>query len=271
MSAVTKVGGINTAEVKSHPQGTPCWAELSTTDEKGALAFYGGLFGWKDDPQPMGPGQFYHMQQVRGLVASAIAQQVPEEKAHKVPTHWRTYLAVTNADDAAKKMAAAGGKVVLSPFDVFDAGRMAMVMDPQGAMFGLWQAKAHIGYRVVDEPGAIAWNELLTTDPVKAGAFYRSVLGVAVEKAPMPGMEYTLMKVAGKDAAGIMKIGPEMGAIPPNWMVYFHTVDVEATVKRAQSLGGKLMMPAMDVPGVGRFAGLMDPQDGAFAVFKPAL
>lgn len=210
------------------------------------------------------------MMQIRGLDVCGLAQQQPQEAAQHVPTHWRTYFAVTNVDDAAKRVTQAGGKVILPPFDVFDTGRMAMGVDPQGAMFGLWQAKQHIGYRVVSEPGALTWNELLTTDPVRAGAFYHSVLGVTAEKAPMPGMDYTMLKVDGKDAAGIMKIMPQMGPIPPNWMVYFYTNDVEGTVKKAQSLNGKLMLPAQDVPGVGRFAGLLDPQGGAFAVFKPS-
>jgi len=261
------------AEVKSHPQGMPSWVELSTTDEKGALAFYSGLFGWKDDPQPMGPGSFYHMQQIRKLEVCAIAQQSPEEKAQHVPTHWRTYFAVTSADDAAKRVTQAGGKVLMPPMDVFEAGRMVMAMDPQGAMFGLWQAKQHVGYRIMGETGALTWNELLTTDPAKAGAFYSTVLGITAAKAPMAGMDYTLLKVAGtgRDAGGIMKIMPQMGPMPPNWMVYFQTADADATVKKAQSLGGKLMLPAQDIPGVGRIAGLLDPQGGAFAVIKPAM
>lgn len=135
------------AEVKSHQQGMPCWAELSTTDEKGALKFYSALFGWKDKPEPMGPGQYYHMQQIRGLNVSALSQQQPEEKAHGVPSHWRMYFAVKSADETAKKAKQAGGNLLMEPFDVFDAGRMAMVQDPQGAMFGIWQARAHTGFR----------------------------------------------------------------------------------------------------------------------------
>jgi predicted enzyme related to lactoylglutathione lyase len=209
------------------------------------------------------------MQQIRKLQVCAIAQQSPEEKTQHVPTHWRTYFAVTSADDAAKRVTRAGGKLLMEPFDVFQAGRMAMATDPTGAMFGLWQAKQHVGFQVTGEPGAVAWNELLTTDPAKAAAFYGNVLGVKAEKAAMPGMDYTMLKAGGKDVAGMMKIMPQMGPIPSNWMVYFQTADVEASVKKAQSLGGKLMLPAQEV-GAGRFAGLLDPQGGAFAVFKPA-
>ncbi|MBI4338277.1 MAG: VOC family protein [Chloroflexi bacterium] len=255
------------AEVTKHLQGMPCWVELATTDEKAALRFYSALFGWKDNPQPMGPGSFCHMQQVRGLEAAAIYQQGEEEKKQRVPPHWTTYLAVTSADETAKKAKQAGGKVLVEPFDVFNTGRMAMVQDPQGAVFGLWQAKQHIGYRIVSEPGALTWNELLTTDPGKATAFYTSVLGVSAARMPGP-MDYTILKAAGKDAAGVMQITPEMGPIPPNWFVYFMVADVDASAKQVQSLSGRVLVAPRDIPGVGRFATVQDGQGAVFGIFK---
>jgi len=126
---------------------------------------------------------------------------------------------VKNADETAKKAKQAGGKVMMEPMDVFDSGRMAMVQDPRGAVFDVWQPKKHVGYRIVNEPGARTWNEVMTTDPKGAPASYSKTLGVSASE--VPGMDYTMMRVGGQDAAGVMKITPEMGPVPPHWMVYF--------------------------------------------------
>lgn len=254
-------------EIKGYSQGMPCWVELATTDEKGALKFYGALFGWKDNPQPMGPGVFYHMQRVCGLDAAAIYQLGEPELKQRMPSHWRTYIAVRDVDAAAKKVQQAGGKVLMEPMDVFTAGRMAMVQDPQGAMFALWQAKEHIGCRVMNEPGAVSWVELLTTDAKKAAGFYTGVMGIESQVMSMPA-EYTLLKVGGREVAGIMGITREMGPIPPNWSVYFGAADVDASVKKAESLGAKTLKKPMDIPSVGRWATLMDPQGAVFSLFK---
>lgn len=118
----------------------------------------------------------------------------------------------------------------------------------------------------MSEPGAVTWNEVMTTDPKGASAFYSKTLGVSASE--VPGMDYTMMRVGGQDAAGVMKITPEMGPVPPHWMVYFAVADVDASVKKAQSLGGKQLMPPRDIPGQGRFAVLQDPQGAVFAIFK---
>ena len=258
-------------EVKTHPQGEPCWAELATSDEKGALKFYSALFGWEDDAQPMGPGMTYHIQKLGKLTAAAIMQMGPQEKG--MPPHWRVYFSVNNADDTAKKVNAAGGKVIHEPFDApMDFGRMVMAHDPSGAFVSFWQAKKPIGYTIANEPGAVAWSELLTRDTKKAVAFYKAVLGVEAAAMPMPGGgDYTMLKVAGKDVAGIMAMPKEVPAqVPSHWMPYFEVVNADATVKKAQSLGGKPMMPAQDIAGVGRFATLSDPQGAAFSILQPA-
>ncbi len=258
-------------EVKKHPQGEPCWAELATSDEKVALKFYMGLFGWTDDAQLMGPGQFYHMMEVKGRVAAGLSEMGPDEMK-QMPPHWNVFFSVTSADETAKKVKAAGGKVVVEPMDVMDVGRMLVAQDPSGAYVSFWQAKKHIGYTVVNEPGAVTWNELLTRDTKKATAFYKAVLGVEAAAMPMPGGgDYTMLKVIGKDVAGIMAMPKEVPAqVPSHWMPYFEVVNADATVKKAQSLGGKPMMPAQDIAGVGRFATLSDPQGAAFSILQPA-
>ena len=254
-------------EVTSHSHGAPSWADLATTDPAAALAFYTALFGWEDDPQPMGPDAFYHMQKINGLEAAAIFQQMDQEREQGIPPHWNTYITVDDVDSIALQAVELGGAVIFGPFDVFEAGRMAFIQDPQGAVFAAWQPKQHIGARVKFEPGALTWNELLTTDSQAGADFYCRLLGLELENA-MEGMDYTLLKANGTEVAGVMQITPEMGSFPPHWGVYFDVVDVDRTVAQAQALGGSVLVPGTDIPGIGRFAALMDPQGAAFNVFK---
>ena len=161
----------------SYTQGTPNWVDLQASDQDAAKAFYSGLFGWTYDDQPMPEGQVYSMAMLGEHAVAAIAPQPPEMVAAGAPPMWNTYLAVDSADDAAAKAEAAGGTIAMAPFDVMDAGRMAFVLDPSGAPVALWQAGRHIGASLVNEPGAVTWNELITTDPA-AAAFYENVLGL---------------------------------------------------------------------------------------------
>lgn len=251
-------------EVTSYKQGTPNWVDLATTDENAALAFYSALFGWTDESMPMGPDSFYHMESIKGKYVSALYKMGPEQAG--MPTRWNTYIAVDNVDEAEKRSTEAGGTTVMPPMDVFDSGRMFMAQDPTGAFIAFWQAKQHIGAYLVNEPGAVIWNELMTSDAQKAAAYYVAVL--QVETATMEEMGgYTLIKVDGKEVAGIMTAPPEMGQVPPNWGVYFNTENVDESAKKAESLGGKILRPGSDIPGIGRFAVVQDPQGGVFQLF----
>ncbi len=256
-------------EVTSHAPGTPSWFELSTNDENGALEFYSAIFGWVDDPQPIGENWLYHMQKLNGLEAAAIYQQQAEERNLGVPSHWNTYFTVTNADDAVAKVQQAGGTVLFGPMDVFTAGRMAMLQDRQGAAFAVWQPQDHIGCRVKGEPGAIMWNELVTTDQKDATDFYTRLLGLGSGSMEGP-MEYTLLKASGDDVAGVMQITEDMGPVPPNWMVYFGVANVDDTTSQAESLGAIVLVPGTDIPGIGRFATIQDPQGAVFGIFTGA-
>jgi predicted enzyme related to lactoylglutathione lyase len=254
-------------EVTAHNPGTPSWAELSTTDEAGALAFYGGLFGWEDDPQPIGENWYYHMQELNGLEAAAIYQQGEEERNMGVPPHWNTYITTPDVDAVVEKAGQTGGNVLFGPMDVFEAGRMAMIQDPQGAAFAVWQPKEHIGIRIKHDPGAMTWNELMTTDADAAIAFYSGLLGV--ERGETIGdMNYNLVRAQGEDVIGVMQIVPEMGPMPPFWNIYFAVADVDESLAKAQSLGGNVVVPAMDIPDIGRFGGITDPQGAFFSIFK---
>jgi uncharacterized protein len=258
------------ADVDSLPAGSFCWPELSTTDQKGGVAFYRALFGWDLNDQPMGPGETYSMFEMRGRPVGAAASQRPEERQHGVPPHWNTYISVTNADGAAKRAVELGGRVLASAFDVSDAGRMAVLADPTGAVFQVWEPKRHIGTRIQREPGALCWTEIVTNDTAAAERFYTQLFGWSAKKGGAGPDEYTEFSVDGTPSGGMMAIRPEWGPnIPPNWTPYFQVVDCDATTSKAKGLGAQVGVPPMDIPNVGRFSMLADPQGARFAIFQP--
>jgi predicted enzyme related to lactoylglutathione lyase len=243
---------------------------LVTTDQKAGVAFYKALFGWDVNEIPMGPGDVYSMFQMRGKAVAAAATQRPEEKQMGVPAHWNAYVTVANVDETAKKAAALGGKVFAPPFDVMDAGRMAVLQDPTGAVFQIWQANRSIGAQILNEPGALCWTELSTRDTKAAEAFYTKLFGwVPKHSAPGATMEYTEFSVNGQSGIGMMPMVAEIPAhVPPYWMPYFQVDDADASAAKAKALGGNIVVPPQDIPTAGRFAIVSDPQGAMFAVFK---
>ena len=253
-------------ERTSYTQGTPNWVDLQTTNQDAAKAFYAGLFGWTYDDQPMPQGPVYSMAMFAGHPVAAIAPQSPELAAAGAPPMWNTYLAVDSVDDAAARVEAAGGKVAMAPFDVMDAGRMAFVLDPAGAAVALWQANQHIGAMLVNEPGTVVWNELITTDPGVV-AFYADVLGLTTSTMDMGAGQYTLFEVHGEMVGGTT--APQMPGVPNHWHVYFAVADADATVAKAAELGGAVVVEPFDTP-VGRMAVVSDPQGAVFSIMRSA-
>jgi predicted enzyme related to lactoylglutathione lyase len=194
----------------------------------------------------------------------------PEERQAGAPPHWNSYVTVPDADESVKKAEALGAKVFAPPFDVMDAGRMAVLQDPTGAVFQVWQPKNHIGAKIVEEPGALCWTELNTRDPKAAESFYTGLFGwTAKHSEPQPGMEYTEFSVQGKPSIGMMPMNEHMPEhVPSYWMPYFQVDDADASVAKVKELGGKVMVPPTDIPNTGRFAIVNDPQGAMFAVFK---
>ena len=161
-------------------------------------------------------------------------------------------------------MSELGGAVHAGPFDVMDAGRMALVADPQGAVVALWRPGRHIGATVVNEPGAMSLNQLNTSDPEAATRFYGDLLGWDVVKQETGGPDYWGIYNDGALNGGMMELA---GAhAPPHWQVYFGAEDAAAAVARVGELGGGTFLAPTDVPG-GRLAVVHDPQGAAFAFF----
>lgn len=254
------------AEMKEYTPGTFCWVDLGTTDAAAAKKFYAGLFGWELVDMPAGPDMVYTMAYVNGKDVAALYQMGPNEQG--MPPHWNSYISVANVDEVAAKAKALGGTVLGEPFDVMTAGRMAMIQDPTGAVVAAWQPGEHAGAKLVNEPGAFSWNELATTDTQKAGDFYTGLFGWTTQVQDMGNFLYTTFMNGDRMNGGMMQITKEWGDVPPHWMVYFAVADCDASANTATSLGGKLLVQPTDIPQVGRFAMIQDPQGAVFAIIK---
>ncbi len=254
-------------EITSFPSGTPSWADLMCHNGQAAKDFYTGLFGWTCDDHPIGEDMVYTMYSHQGQATCASAEPGPGQE--NLPAHWSVYVTVDDLEAATERARAAGGTVIAEPFQVFDVGRMSCIQDPQGAMLRLWYPLEHAGAGVMHEPGALAWFELATTDPESAGAFYDQVLGTHTIPDPdQPEFPYWLVQVAGNHAAGIIQIGEDWGPVPPNWGVYFGVSDVDATVAKAQELGGSVVVEPRDIADFARFSVLKDSEGAVFSVIN---
>jgi len=255
-------------ERTAHAPGTPSWVDIQTSDPTAAKSFYRALFGWEYDDRPVGHDAdghdaFYSMATKNGKHVAAIAP-LPMPG---VPPHWNTYVTVADVDATAAQVGTAGGSVMMPPFDVMDAGRMSVIADPTGATLCLWQPTNHIGASLVNEPGALSWNELMTSDIPAATAFYAKIFGWEASPLDMPGMEYTELKLRDRSIAGAMK--PPTEGMPAMWGVYFAVDDTDKAVEIATSNGGTVLQPPVDIPP-GRMAVLADPAGAMFNVITLA-
>ncbi|MFC9328219.1 VOC family protein [Kitasatospora sp. NPDC057015] len=240
--------------------GAPSWAEIATSDPAAAKAFYGELFGWRAETDPRPEAGGYTVMHLGEAPAAGLSPLYgPEQR-----TAWSVSFAVRDADATAAEVVAAGGRVLMEPMEVLDIGRFAVVADPSGAVFALWQARTFAGAGVFNDPGALGWAELLTRDPERAVAFYPEVFGWSVNE----GESYTQWGLAGEDFGGLLAMGDQFPPdLPPHWLPYFAVADVDVTASRAAGLGGEVLMPATTVPAGPRIAVLRDPQGAAFGVY----
>ena len=253
-----------------YAHGEFSWVDLATTDPSAAKNFYGSLFGWQAEDMPAGPGMTYTMCRLKDQYVSALYALDKERQSHGEPPHWLPYINVRNADDIAKKASQGGGTVLNGPFDVLDVGRMAPVKDPTGAHFAIWQAKRHTGAGLINEPGAMCWNELMTPDVDAAGRFYETTFDWSAEPVDMgPAGTYTIFKAGTTQVGGMMARPPEMKNVQPHWLTYFAVTDCDGAAKKVRELRGQVLRPADNIPNIGRFAVCRDPQGAAFAVFQP--
>lgn len=240
--------------------GTPSWVELSTTDPSGSLAFYNGLFGWTaTDPSAEHGGYqtlFDDGQSVGGLNPNG-----------EFPA-WATYVATDDAGATTEAVSANGGTVLVAPLDVGELGRMAIYVDPAGAVFGVWQAGEHRGSEKVNAPNAWCWSELHARGFEQDKAFYSAVFGWNWEPF---GDSYDIFQVGERGVGGGMEMMDNVPAeVPSHWLTWFAVADRDDTVAKAQELGAQILMGDMDMPDVGRMAVIQDPQGAQFGVLEPA-
>jgi predicted enzyme related to lactoylglutathione lyase len=255
-------------ERKQYAPGTFCWTDLTTTDQNAAKAFYNGLFGWEAEDLPAGEGVFYSMMRLDGKDVAAISPQPQMQLEAGVPPTWNSYVSVESADETAEKAKELGATVHAPAFDVLEAGRMAVIQDPQGAFFFVWQPRGHFGAALVNEPGALVWNELNTTDPEGARGFYSALFGWRIE--PFEGSPELYLSIKNGDVnnGGIRELN-QPGA-PPHWLVYFGTEDIDAAIAKLQELGGTKMVGPIDIQ-IAKVAVVQDPQGAIFALYAGQL
>jgi len=251
-------------KIDEHAMNGFCWVELATTDQNGAKEFYSSLFGWSPVDSPMGANGYYtRFKQNGGDAAAAFTMNAQEQSM--IPPHWSLYISVENADDTAKRAAEGGATVIEPPFDVMTIGRMAVIQDPTGAIFNIWQRKDHSGITVAGENGTFCWADLSTPDPGRAKQFYEGLFGWKIGPSEPYPPEYLVVQNAGKPIAGIPPAAHRNPAVPPHWMLFFQVSDVDGLAAKAKQLGGKEHMAPMSVGGA-RLSVLADPQGAAFSI-----
>ncbi len=232
----------------------------------GARRFYGELFGWDFQIGPSEAG-YYTMCTVHGERVAGMNG----EPSTTVPTGWTTYMATDDSDAAARRITDAGGELMMGPLDITGQGRLVVGFDSTGALFGTWQAGGHIGATLVNEPGAVVWNELATRDLAAAQEFYTRVFGYDWEVVDTgDGPAYQTFSVGGRSVGGAMQMtGDWPEEVGSHWTPYFEVEDPDGAAAAAERLGGAVSMPTTDSP-YGRFAALRDPQGGVFNVVRSA-
>jgi predicted enzyme related to lactoylglutathione lyase len=204
------------------------------------------------------------MAQVGGKDVAAISTQAEQQREAGVPPAWNSYVTVESADQSAERVQELGGTVHAPAFDVMDVGRMAVAQDPVGAYFLVWEPKSHIGAGLVNAPGALAWNELATTDMDASSNFYSELFGWTLD--PMEGMEFPYLIIKKPDGSTNGGIRPAQGPEPSYWLNYFGTNDIDASHAKLTELGGSSLMGPVDI-GVGRIGIVQDPQGAVFALY----
>src|SRR5258708_1420942 len=269
--------------IEKHAPGNFCWVELATTDQSAAQAFYAKIFGWSANNIPMGPAgagstssaqlknDVYTIFQLEGRYAAAACTLRPDQLKHGVPPHWNPYIAVENTEATPARAAELGGTVLAPPFDVMDAGRMAVLQDPTGAVFSLWQPKRNPGTGIAGPHGTLCWADLSTPDQARAGDFYSPLFGWHIMKEDEdPAHNYWHIQNGEEFIGGIPPASHRQPGVPAHWLAYFTVSDCDATAAEAKKLGAKLYLPPTDFEDIGRISIIADPQGATFALFRAA-
>jgi uncharacterized protein len=246
-------------ERERYEHGTFSWTDLATPDAQASKDFYGALFGWEFEENPVPGGGVYVMARIGGRAAAAMFETGERHPA------WASYVTVDDVDRATGKARELGANVLADPFDVMDVGRMSTLQDPTGAVFCLWEPRTSIGAEIVNAPGALSLNQLNTSEPETAERFYGELFGWRFEQVGDSETPYWGIYRGDRVNGGMMPLPP--GApMPSHWLVYFGIDDLDGSSETIGSRGGTLMVEPRDVPG-GRILVAQDPQGAVFALF----
>jgi predicted enzyme related to lactoylglutathione lyase len=243
-------------ERTQHAPGTFSWVDLATSDAEAAKTFYSELLGWDLEDLPLPDGGVYTMTLTRGKRAAAIGQAQPGQA-----TAWNSYVTVASADDAAAKASELGAQLLAEPFDVMTAGRMAVIADPNGAVFSVWEPRDSIGAEIVNDPGAHTMNQVNTSDPERSQAFYEGLFGWRFERIPEAEPPYWGIYNGDRLNGGMLPQPPDA------WLVYFAVESVDDDAKRIPELGGTLVVEPTTIPA-GTFLVATDQQGAFFGLFS---
>ena len=252
-------------EITRHLPGTFCWVELSTTDTASARKFYEELFGWRRS-FVLRNGSFYTLMRFEGKDVSALNELRERQMPPGAAPQWLLYVAVENVDRSVAQAAALGGRLLVAAFEVMDVGRMAIVQDPTGATFALWQAREHIGAQLMNHSGALSWQELATDDASTAGDFYKGLFGWDVQPSPRGKKNYAVFSKDGQRPGGLTQMKRAQDV--PHWTAYFAVDNCDLTALKAQALGAVVKLPPTDVAEVGRCAVIQDRQGAVFSIIE---
>jgi predicted enzyme related to lactoylglutathione lyase len=251
--------------VEKHLPGAFCWIELATTDQTAAKTFYTTLFGWSFEDSPMGPNDFYTMFRLGGRNTAAAYTLREDEAAMNIPSHWNLYVSVESADAASKRASDLGGQILVKAFDVATHGRMAVLQDPTGAVFSIWEPRDHPGLGMQGESGSFCWADLNTSDQPAAAKFYAGLFGWTLS----PGESgYLHIKNGEAFIGGIPSASQVDPHAPPHWLIYLQVDNCDAATERAKELGANVFMAPTTVANVGRWSVLADPQGAVFSLFQ---
>jgi predicted enzyme related to lactoylglutathione lyase len=244
-------------ERTSHAPGTFSWVDLATSDADGAKVFYGGLFGWEFEDMPVPDAPPYSMARIGGRAVAALYPKRDEQ----APSAWLSYVTVEDADATVARAGELSATVISEPFEVLEAGRMAVLQDPTGAVFAIWQPRASIGAELVNDPGSLTMNQLNTTDPEAAETFYRGLFAWTFQQ--VAAGEQAFWSISNGDRLN----GGMMAGDPSHWFAYFTVADIDAAAAKIAELGGRVSVGPVPIPA-GRLLVASDPQGAVFALFE---
>ena len=246
--------------------GSICWFECGTKDVAAAKAFYSKLFGWTVEDTPMPgdmPGSYTMFRKDGGDVAGMYDLNAPEFEG--LPSHWMSYIMVADVEESTERAKSLGATILNGPMEIPDVGRMSFFADPTGAHISIFELGGSEGMDA--EKSNLGWIELQTNDTAAARAFYTELFDWNAKDDAESG--YTEFQTGGRSIAGMMAIPEEYeGKVPPHWLPYAMVDDCDATMNEAMAMGATVIVPAMDIPNVGRFAVFADPAGAHMAVIK---